>query len=177
MVQHSRRLQKLQTLRLYTLIVPHCPGNYSGAFLVSYPVTGGSGMLLSLQSRLWAGHVARMDESKSAFKILTGTPTGGRPFGSPRRRWKENIIYNVYTFIMSLLSRLWAGHVARMEESRNDFKILTGKPIGRRPLGRPRRRWEDNIRMDFKEIGINTRNWVDWAQGRKTLFPLLVAAL
>ena len=53
------------------------------------------------------------------------------------------------------------GHVARMEEDRSSFKILTGKPIGKRPLGRPRSRWEDNIRMDLKEIGINTRNWVD----------------
>ena len=55
----------------------------------------------------------------------------------------------------------WAGHVARMEERRSAFKILTVKPTGKRPLGRPRRRWEDNIRMDLKEIGINTRNWVD----------------
>ena len=55
----------------------------------------------------------------------------------------------------------WAGHVARMEECRSAFKILTGKPTGKRPLGRPRRRWEDNIRMVLKEIGINTRNWVD----------------
>ena len=52
----------------------------------------------------------------------------------------------------------WAGHVARMKEGRSAFKILTGKPTGKRPLGRPRRRWEDSIRMDLEEIGINTRN-------------------
>ena len=52
----------------------------------------------------------------------------------------------------------WAGHIARMEEGRRAFKILTGIPAGKRPLGRPRRRWEDNIRMNLKEIGINTRN-------------------
>ena len=52
---------------------------------------------------------------------------------------------------------MWADHVARMEKGRNGFKILTGKPTGKRP----RRRWENNIRMDLKEIGINTRNWVD----------------
>ena len=45
-------------------------------------------------------------------------------------------------------------------------KLLTGKPTGTIPLGRPRRRWEDNIRMDLKEIGINKRNWVDSAQDR-----------
>ena len=57
-----------------------------------------------------------------------------------------------------------AGHVARMEEGRSAFKILTGKPTGKRPLGRPWRRWEDNIRMDLEEIGINAGNWVDSAQ-------------
>ena len=56
----------------------------------------------------------------------------------------------------------WAGHVARMKENRSDFK--TGNPTGRIPLGRPTRRWEDNIRMDLEEIGINAGNWVDSAQ-------------
>ena len=51
-----------------------------------------------------------------------------------------------------------AGHVARMEEGRSSFKILTGKHMGNRPLGRPRRRWEDNIRMDLEEIGIRAGN-------------------
>ena len=50
----------------------------------------------------------------------------------------------------------WAGDVARMEEDRSGFKMLTGKPTEKRPLRRPRRRWEDNIRMDLEEIGINT---------------------
>ena len=58
----------------------------------------------------------------------------------------------------------WAGHVARTDEGRSAFKILTGKPAGKRPLGRPRRRWEDNIRADLEEIGINAGNWVDSAQ-------------
>ena len=51
-----------------------------------------------------------------------------------------------------------------MEEGRNAFKILTGKPTRERPLGWPRRRWEDNIRMDLEEIGTNAGNWVDSAQ-------------
>ena len=54
----------------------------------------------------------------------------------------------------------WQGHVARIEEGTGSFKILTGKPTGKRPLGRPRRRWEDNIRMDLEEIVINAGNWV-----------------
>ena len=57
----------------------------------------------------------------------------------------------------------WAGLVARMEEVRTAFKILLCKPTEKRPLGRPRRIWEDSIRMDLKEFDINTRNWVDSA--------------
>ena len=59
-----------------------------------------------------------------------------------------------------------------MEEGRSAFKILTGTSAGKRPLGRPRRRWEDYIRMDLKEIGINTRNWVESAQDRDNGEPL-----
>ena len=60
----------------------------------------------------------------------------------------------------------WTGHVARMEEGRSASEILTGKPTGKRVLGSPRRRWEDNIRMELEEIGINAGNWVDSAQDR-----------
>ena len=71
----------------------------------------------------------------------------------------------------------WAGHVARMEEGTSAFKILTGKPTGKRPLGRPRRRWADHIRMDLEEIGINAGNWVDSAQDRNYWRALVNAAL
>ena len=62
-------------------------------------------------------------------------------------------------------------------EGRNAFKILSGKPTGKRPLGRPRRRWYDNIRMDLEEIGINAGNWADSAQDRNYWTPLVNAAL
>jgi len=52
----------------------------------------------------------------------------------------------------------WGGHLARMEEGGSTFKIIIGQPTGKRPLGRSRRRWEENIRMDLKEIGVSTRN-------------------
>ena len=55
----------------------------------------------------------------------------------------------------------WADHVARKDESRSAFKILIYRPTRKRPLGRPKSRCEDNIRMDLKETGVNTRNWVD----------------
>ena len=64
-----------------------------------------------------------------------------------------------------------------MEDGRSALKILTGKPTGKRPLGRPRRRWEDNIRMDLEEIGINARNWVDPAQDRNYWRALVNAVL
>ena len=64
-----------------------------------------------------------------------------------------------------------------MEEGRSAFKILTGKPTGNRPLGRPRRRWEDNIRMDLEEIGINAGNWVHSAEDRDHLRAIVNAAL
>ena len=73
--------------------------------------------------------------------------------------------------------RRLAGHVARMEEGRSAFKILTGKPTGKRPLGRPRRKWDDNIRMDLEEIGINAGNWVDSAQDRNYWGAIVNAAL
>ena len=62
----------------------------------------------------------------------------------------------------------WGSHLTRKEEGRSAMKDLTGKPIGKRPLGRPKRRWKDNIRMELKEIGINTRNWNDSAQDGET---------
>ena len=71
----------------------------------------------------------------------------------------------------------WAGHIARKEEVRSTFKILTGTPVGKIPLGRLRRRWEDNIRMDLKEIVTITRNWVDSAQDRDYWRVLVNAAL
>ena len=64
-----------------------------------------------------------------------------------------------------------------MEEGRSAFKILTGKPTGKRPLGRPWRRCEDNIKKDLKEIGINTENWIDSAQVRDYWRALVNAEL
>jgi hypothetical protein len=61
---------------------------------------------------------------------------------------------------------IWAGHVARMREVRGAYNILVGKPERRRPLGRPRRKWEDNIKMDLREIGFGDVDWIHWAQDR-----------
>ena len=66
-----------------------------------------------------------------------------------------------------------AGHVTRMEEDKSSFKILTGTPTGKISLGRPRRTWVDHFRVDPKEIGINTWNWVDSAQDRDYWITIL----
>jgi hypothetical protein len=60
----------------------------------------------------------------------------------------------------------WAGHVARMGEKRNAYRILVGKPEGKRPLARPRRRLVDNIKMDLRELGWDGMDWIDLAQDR-----------
>jgi hypothetical protein len=59
-----------------------------------------------------------------------------------------------------------AGHVSRWVEVRGAYNILVGRPEGRRPLGRPKRRWEDNIKMDLREIWFGDVDWIYWAQDR-----------
>jgi hypothetical protein len=60
----------------------------------------------------------------------------------------------------------WAGYVAHIGRKRNAYNILVGKPERKRPLGRPRRRWVDNIKMDLREVGWDGRDWIDLAQDR-----------
>jgi hypothetical protein len=60
----------------------------------------------------------------------------------------------------------WAGHVARTGERKGVYRVLVGRPEGRRPLGRPRRRWEDNIKLDLIKTGIDRANWIRLAQDK-----------
>ena len=70
---------------------------------------------------------------------------------------------NIMRVIKSLRMR-WAGHVARMGEERGVYRVFVGKPEGKRPMGRPRRRWVDNIRMDLQEVGCGHMDWIGLAQ-------------
>ena len=83
---------------------------------------------------------------------------------------------NVVRVIKSRRMR-WAGHVARMGEEREAYRVLVGKPEGKRPLGRPRRRWVDNIRMDFWEVGCGYVDWIGLAQDRDRWRTLVSAVM
>ena len=72
---------------------------------------------------------------------------------------------NIVRVIKSRRMR-WAGHVACMEEGRGVHKVLVGKPEGKRPWGRPRRRWEENIKIDLEEVGRGCGDWMELAQDR-----------
>jgi hypothetical protein len=71
----------------------------------------------------------------------------------------------------------WAGHVARKEEKRGVYRLLVGKPEGKRPLGRPRRRWEDNIKMDLEEVACGVMDWIDLAQDKDRWKALVNAVM
>ena len=71
----------------------------------------------------------------------------------------------------------WAGHVARMGEERGAYRVLVGKPDEKRPLGRPRRRWLDNIRMDLQEVGCGYVDWIGLAQDRDRWRTLVSAIM
>jgi hypothetical protein len=71
----------------------------------------------------------------------------------------------------------WAGHVARIGETRNAYRILVGKPEGKRPLGRPRRRLVDSIQIDLRERGWDRMDWIDLAQDRDQWMALVNAVM
>jgi hypothetical protein len=69
-------------------------------------------------------------------------------------------------WVIKLTRMRCTGHVACMEERRGIYRVLVGKPKGKRPLGRPRHRWEDNIKMNFQEVGCGGMDWIGLAQDR-----------
>jgi hypothetical protein len=112
-----------------------------------------------------------------------------RIFGSKRdevtREWRKlhnkelHDLYSSPSIIRVIKSKRmrWAGHVARMGEKRNAYRLLVGKPEGKRPLGRPRLRWVDNIRMDLVEVGWGDVDWIDLAQDKNRWRALVNSVL
>jgi len=89
---------------------------------------------------------------------------------------KHRTINKIVLIIYILIMR-WAGHVARMGEERGVYRVLVGKLEGRRPLGRPRCRWVDNIRMDLQEVGCGHMDWIGLAQDRDRWRTLVSAVM
>ena len=84
-------------------------------------------------------------------------------------------LYSLPNIVRVVKSRRmrWAGHVARIGEDRGVQRVLVGKPEGKRPLGRPRRRWEDNIKMDLQEVGGGRGDWMELTQDRDRWWALV----
>ena len=102
-----------------------------------------------------------------------------------RGKWRKlhneelNDLYFLPNIVRVIKSRRmkWVGHVARMMEERGVYRILVGKPEGKRPLGRTGRRWEDNIKMDLQEVGCGDTDWIELAQDRDRWRALVNAAM
>jgi len=108
-------------------------------------------------------------------------PRSNEVTGEWRRLHNEelNDLYSSPNIVRVIKSRRmrWAGHVARMGEEKGVYRVFVGKPEGRRPLGRPRRRWVDNIRMDLQEVGCGYMDWIGLSQDRVYRWRMLVSAV
>ena len=108
-------------------------------------------------------------------------PRSDEVTGERRRLHNEelNDLYSSPNIVRVIKSRRmrWAGHVVHMSEERGVYRVLVGKPEGKRPLGRPRHRWVDNIRMDLQEVGCGYMDWIGRAQDRDRWRTLVSAVL
>jgi len=108
-------------------------------------------------------------------------PSWDEVTGEWRRLYNEelNDLYSSPNIVWVIKSRRmrWAGHVAHMGEEKGEYRILVGKPEGRRPLGRPRSRWADNIMMDLEEVGCGYMDWIGMAQDRDRWRTLVSAVM
>ena len=115
---------------------------------------------------LWEERKLRVFENMVLRRIFG--PRSDKVTGEWRRLHNKELsdLHSSLNNVQVIKSRRmrWAGHVARMGEKRGVYRVLVGKPEGKRPLGRPTRRWVDNIRMDLQEVGCGYVDWIDLAQ-------------
>ncbi|KAJ4446123.1 hypothetical protein ANN_12815 [Periplaneta americana] len=118
--------------------------------------------LMSIEKKIFG---AKRDEVTGEWRKLHNT--------------ELHALYSSPDIIKNIKSRRlrWAGHVARMGESRNACRVLVGRPEGKKPLGRRRRRWEDNIKMNLREVGYDDRDWINLAQDRDRWRAYMRAAM
>jgi hypothetical protein len=116
-------------------------------------------------------HRLRVFENRVLRKIFGPK----RKEDGPWRKLHNNELHSLYSspnIVRVIKSRRmrWVGHVAHMGERKSIYRVLVGRPESKKPLGRPRRRWEDDIKLDLREIGIDGANWIqlaqDWVQWR-----------
>jgi len=121
----------------------------------------------------------RVFENKVLSRIFG--PRKDEVTGEWRRLHNENFndLYSSPNIVRVIKSRRmrWAGHVARMGEESGVYRILVGKPDGRRPLVRPRRRWVDNIKLDLQEVGCGCMDWIGLDQDRDRWRTLVSAVM
>jgi hypothetical protein len=113
-------------------------------------------------------HRLRVFENRVLRRIFG--PKRDEVTGEWRKLHNEELngLYSVPNIVRVIKSRRmrWARQIARMGEGRGVHRVLVGKPEGKRPLRRPRHRWEDNIKMDLQEVGYGCMDWIELAQDR-----------
>jgi len=124
-------------------------------------------------------HRTRVFENQVLRRIFV--PKRDKVIGEWRKLHNDepDDLYSAPSIVQVIKSRRmrWAGHVLCMREGRGMYRVLVGKPEGKRPLGRPRRRWEDDIKMDLQEVGCGGIDWIELAQDRNRWQALVNAVM
>ena len=155
-----------------SLLTTHLEYYYYPKLLIILPVVlyGCETWLLTLREECRL----RVFENK-VFRRVFG-PKRDKLTGEWRKLHNEELsdLYSLPSIVrvVRLRRMRWAGHVAHMQEGRGVHRVLVGKPEGKRPLGRPRRRWEDSIKMNLQEVGGGCGEWMELAQDRDRWWAL-----